>query len=393
MTNRFSLIPFLVLGICVSLCLGLVACESHEGDGATDDPLSQEGLASVDIGCGWSARESMPIQYATQFAVDYFEGGYKLLRIADGQRLLVVPEGAEVPSDVDDDVVVLEQPLTDIYLVASDAGCLFDALGSLDAVSVSGVARQNWRVPALASAMESGKISYGGKYNAPDYDALLASGVRLSIQSTMINHAPEVREKLVDLGIPVMVERSSLEQEPLGRTEWVKFYGALLGKEDLAERLFAEQAEKAHAAEGSGLGKTVAFFYINSNGAAVVRRPGDYVARMIEQAGGDYVFKSLEDDGTARSTLTMEMERFYAQAKEADIVVYNATIDSGVDTLDDLVGKNELLANFKAVKSGDVWVTEQDMYQQMISTGDIISDFNAVFSGWADDLTYLRRLE
>ena len=45
----------------------------------------------------------------------------------------------------------------------------------------------------------------------------------------MIYHTPEVKEKLEALGIPVLVERSSYETDPLGRMEWIKLYGALTG--------------------------------------------------------------------------------------------------------------------------------------------------------------------
>jgi iron complex transport system substrate-binding protein len=57
------------------------------------------------------------------------------------------------------------------------------------------------------------------------------------------------------------------------------------------------------------------------------------------------------------------------------------------------VRKNGLLGNFKAVQQGDVWITEQNMYQQMMNTGDIMRDFHRVFSGEAEGLTYLRKLE
>ena len=282
--------------------------------------------------------------------------------------------------------------MSDVYLVASDAMCLFDALDAMDVVTVSGIAQDNWYIPAAREAMESGAIAYGGKYSSPDYDVLLSKGCKLAIESTMINHTPDVRDKLVELGIPVLVEQSSYEEDPLGRTEWVKFYGALLNKEDEATQLFEEQKAKASSINGADTGKTVAFFYINSNGAAVVRKPGDYVTKMIEIAGGDYIFDSL-GDGSASSTVTLEMEQFYAQAKDADIIIYNATIDSGVNTVDDLLTKNELLDNFKAVQEGNVYVTEQNMYQQMMATGDIIVDFSRIFAGSDEELTYLHKME
>lgn len=344
-----------------------------------------------ELGNGWQTTGSLELKHAQCFTIDYFEGGYKLACLSDGERYLLVPQGAPVPEGIDSKIVVLQQPIGNIYLAASDTMCLFDALDEVGAISVSGIAKENWHVPVAIEAMNSGAIVYGGKYSTPDYDVLLANQCQLAIESTMINHTPAVREKLIELGIPVLTEQSSNEPDPLGRMEWVKLYGAMFDKEELAERLYEEQVAKVQSVEGAKTGKTVAYFYINSNGAAVVRRPGDYVTKMIDMAGGEYIFNSLED-GSSSATVTLEMERFYAQAKDADIIVYNATIDSSVESIANLIGKNELLANFKAVKNGDVWVTSQNEYQQMMSTGDIISDFNKAFSGSGEQLTYLHKM-
>ena len=347
---------------------------------------------NADLGNGWQPTQSMKLEYATCFTVDYYDGGYKLACFSDGGRYLVVPEGASVPEGIASDIVIIQQPLNNIYLVASDTMCIFDSLDEMRSIAVSGISQDNWKIPAAVEAMKNGSIVYGGKYSMPDYDVLLSKGTRLAIESTMINHTPEVRDKLIELGIPVMTEQSSNESEPLGRTEWVKLYGAIFNKEELASKIFDAQVSKAKSIDSTSTGKTVAYFYINSNGAAVVRKPGDYVTKMINNAGGEYIFNSLGDDSTS-STVTLEMERFYTQAKDADIIIYNATIDSGVDSIADLKAKNELLGNFKAVKNGNVWVTGQDMYQQMLAAGDIIADLHAVFSGTDDNLSYLQKMK
>jgi len=399
--RRRVLLAGVVIALTIAACLA-VGC--GESGGTQSQPAGAVGSSSAeataapefhnpDLGNGWQATDSLELEYATQYTVDYYDGGYKLACLSDGARYLVVPEGASEPEGLAPDIVTIQQPIGDVYLVASDTMCLFDALDAIDTITVSGIAKDNWRVPAAVDAMEDGRIVYGGKYNTPDYDTLLVKKCRLAIESTMINHTPEVRDKLEELGIPVLIERSSYEPEPLGRTEWVKFYGALLNKEDQAKSLFDAQVKSARAVEGADTGKTVAFFYINSNGAAVVRKPGDYVTKMIDLAGGEYIFNSLGEGSSAMSTITLEMERFYAQAKDADIIVYNATIDAGVNSVEDLIRKNELLGKFKAVEEGNVWATEQNMYQQMMNTGDIVSDFNKVFSGSEDGLTYLHRLE
>ena len=92
---------------------------------------------------------------------------------------------------------------------------------------------------------------YAGKYSAPDYELILNEGCDLAIESTMIHHNLEVQEKLEQFGIPVMVERSSYESHPLGRTEWMKLYAVLLGKEDVAEKVFKEQTDKRGASAGN----------------------------------------------------------------------------------------------------------------------------------------------
>ncbi|MGI6755932.1 MAG: ABC transporter substrate-binding protein [Atopobiaceae bacterium] len=370
---------------------------SSGGQSAASESQGSQTVVSddfhlTDIGADLVFSRSMDLQYAKRFTVDYYEGGYKLICVADGARYLVIPEGAPVPEGLSSDIVTIQQPLSNIYLAASDSMCLFDALDALDTIRISGIKQEDWSIAAAREAMQDGRILYGGKYSSPDYDLLLQQGTSLALESTMINHTPDVREKLLDLHIPVLVEMASYEDEPLGRTEWVKLYGALLNKEDAADALFNEQVETATSFQSEPTGKTVAFFYINSNGAAVVRRPGDYVSKMIEDAGGTYIFNGMDFGQTARSTITLEMETFYEQAHDADYIIYNTSIDD-VETIQNLLQKNQLLADFKAVKDGNVFCTSRDMYQQMTDTGAIIKDIHTILTDpSADELEYIKRM-
>ena len=351
---------------------------------------SQDGL-----GNGWEPIDTIPLQYATQFAVDYYDGGYKLLTMGDGSRFLLIPEGLEKPKGIAQDIVALYQPLENLYLAASAAMCFFDQLDGIDAISLSGTRAEGWYIENARKAMENGSLVYAGKYSEPDYERLLDAGCPLAIESQMIDHTPEVREKLQQLGIPVLVDLASDEPHPLGRTEWVKLYGALLNREEEAQAAFQEQ--NAYLEELTGLentGKTVAFFHISSSGYVVARKSGDYVSNMIALAGGNYVFKDLGNDN-ALSTVNLEMETFFATAKDADIVIYNSAIVGEVASLDDLVEQNPLLAQFKAVQNGDVWCTGQNMYQQTMDLGRMVHSFYQIFTedgSELDEVPYLKRL-
>lgn len=71
-------------------------------------------------------------------------------------------------------------------------------------------------------------MQFAGKYSEPDYEMLVDEDCDVAIESTMILHTPKVQEMIENLGIPVFIDRSSYEMHPLGRTEWVKLYGAMM---------------------------------------------------------------------------------------------------------------------------------------------------------------------
>lgn len=342
------------------------------------------------------AERSMELLYAEQFSVDYYEGGYALITIKESGRFLVVPDGLPVPENLDADIAVIRKPLQNIYLVATSAMDLFCALDGTDAIGLSGTDASGWYVEKAREEMENGNILYAGKYSAPDYELILSKGCDLAIESTMIYHSPEVKEKLESFGIPVLVERSSYETHPLGRTEWLKLYAVLLGKEEQAEELFAEQAEKLEAVSSEeNTGKTVAFFYISSNGYVNVRKSSDYVAKMIELAGGKYIFDDLGDSENALSTMNMQMEEFYAKAKDADYLIYNSTIDGELYTLDELFAKSNLLKDFKAVQNGNVYCTGKNLFQETMGLGTMIADIHTMLTSetGADEFTYMHKLK
>ena len=377
--------------------LMLCACSGRETE--RSGSLSGEP-ATAEIRPDWNEMKpvsSLDLLYADQFAVDYYDDGYSLITIAGEDRFLVVPEDAGLPENLEDDIVILQQPLDNLYLVATSAMDFFRALDSIGHIALSGTDVDGWYIEEAKEAMETGEMEYAGKYSAPDYEKILEEDCDLAVESTMIYHTPEVQEQLESFGIPVLVERSSYESHPLGRMEWIKLYGVLLDKEKEAEAYFngrIREVEDIMAQENTG--KTVAFFYISSNGYVNVRKTGDYVSKMIPLAGGQYIFQDLGDEENALSTMNMQMESFYAQAKDADYLIYNSTMDGELQTLDDLLAKSELLEEFKAVQNGNVWCTEKNLFQETTGLSVMIQDIHRMLTednGELDKLTYMHRLK
>lgn len=296
---------------------------------------SESGAALPDV------VGSMDIRYAEQFSVDYLADGSALAEVADGRRYLIIPDGGEVPEQLPEDVTVISQP-ENIYLASSSSMDLFSSLDCLGDILASSTPESGWKLPEIAQAMADEDILYAGKYSSPDIELLMSEGCDLAIENMMIYHSPKTAEQIESCGIPVFIERSSAESHPLGRLEWVRLYGLMLGKSDEAEKFFSEKCsllDEVTSRESTGC--TAAFFYISSNGSAVVRKPGDYISKMIELAGGKYVFTAgdLNVDENALSSANIQFEAFYALAKDADCLIYNGTVDGGVDTLAQLTAE------------------------------------------------------
>lgn len=264
---------------------------------------------------------------------------------------------------------------------------------ALDRIGFSGTKQNDWYVEEAANAMESGKILYAGKYSAPDYELLLSQGCSLAIQNNMIYHKPEVMEKLSELGIPCLVEKSGNESHPLGRFEWIKLYGALFGREEEAQAFFDNRIKAIqNLLNQKKTDKSVAFFYITKNGSVNIRTNSDYIAAMIELAGGNYIPKLSQKDEDKNSTRNIQIEDFFASAKDADIIVYNAIVDRPIADIKELEEKNEIFADFKAVKNDKVYCVGREFFQSTSAVTQFISDMNGILNNNDENLVYIRKV-
>ncbi len=348
---------------------------------------------------------SMRLDYASNFKVDYYKGGYKLLTVYNRpedalegyiprtSQFLLVPEGMDAPANLDEGVTVLRAPVGNMLVASNGAVSQLNAIGALDTVSMVTTEAKSWYIDEVKTAMDAGEIRYVGSYKAPEYETLVASGSKLAVFSTMLASAPEVAEQLVDTcGMAVMLDQSSYEAHPLGRIEWLRFYGALTGHEEEADGLFSEQKElvASLSSKESG-GKSVAIFYITSEGKLYVRNQKDYMAKMAELAGFDYIPDSIGEDETGTTNITMEA--FYESASQADYIIYLWSLGGKPATLAELVAMDEILADFKAVRDGNVWCTTQEFFQINDRLGTAIEDFSEMQTTGADELDYLFKLK
>ena len=247
----------------------------------------------------------------------------------------------------------------------------------------------------------------------------------------MIYRSPEVIEKLNALGIPVYIDYSSYEPHVLGRLEWIRVYGALFGHEKKAQQWYASERDRIRAiqkdaetssGEASQSGKsteksetktsrnskneassigtssgragtdtaadlrpTVVYFYVNSSGQIQVRQPHDYIPELLELAGARYLAPDMSGlSGSRKSNVTVSLEDFYSSCRDADYLIYSATLDRPLSSIRELLGKNALFADFKAVKEGHVYTTNKDFYQLSDRMADFAEDVRRMLQGQGD---------
>ena len=361
------------------------------GNNDADEAGNSGGNSHIE---GLTFVESVKLDYAEGFAIDRYEDGYFFLNIFEDGKYLIVPEGKEEPDGLADDIRVIHQPLENVYLAATAVMALFDSIDAMDHITMTSIKESEWTIDNAVKAMKEGRITYAGKYSEPDYELILGKNCDMAIESTMIYHTPEVKEMLEELGIMVFVDRSSFESNPMGRTEWIKVYGALTGKLDEATAYFESCKEViSELSDFENTEKSAAFFYITTDGKAVVRSSTDYVPAMISMAGGRYSFDGVVDED-GKTSVSMTMESFYEKARDADYIIYNASIDTTVKSVNDLIAKDPIFAEFKAVKEGKCYSTGSNMYQRTDVISNMIMDFHKVFTGEDDgNLEFLSKLE
>ena len=335
---------------------------------------------------------AMALQYAKCFSVDYYKGGYKLIKTANGTEMLIVPEGMSVPAEIGESVFVLRQPVTNILVSSTPTTSLINAIGALDAISLTTYDVDSWYIDSVKDALKAGKMTYIGKYQSPDYEKIAASGCDFAVFSAMLTE--DVAEQLKRLGVRVLLDMAAEEEHPLARVEWMKLYGAMFNLEEEANRLVQEQVDYVNKiAELEASGKSVAIFYITSKGALYARNADDYMAKMVDLAGGSY---ALSDVGVGKSgTINMEKEAFYDKAKDADYIIYVWSLGGKPQTMADLIARADILADFKAVKEGRVWCTTADFFQISNTLGSMINDVHLMLEADenVDTLTYLFKLK
>lgn len=325
--------------------------------------------------------KALPIHFSQSFRIEYLYDGCKLVTDAENIRLLLVPHGKEVPKGYKADKII-RIPLKNVMCASSTQVGPLIKLGVLDSLKAVTTPGDKWITNEVKAAFKQEKVKYvgGAGMGQPDYELVKAVNPDMVFAYTGAYGQQAMIEKLSEMSINYAVNNEYLESHYLGRMEWIKFMAAFYDKELEAEKILNDAVKEIDnvAVKIAGLKEPKIAWGSSYKGNVYVPNSGSYIRKWVDMAGGNYAFKNI-GAGTSSNT-QISMEDFYAQAKDADILVYSSTITFlNKPTIEGLIEENPLLANMKAVKNGNVWAYGADWWETIPDTDRFVKDIAAVF--------------
>ena len=318
-------------------------------------------LAAMIFSCGdrTTDGESVGMRYARYLSISDC-GSYTVADITnpwDTARLLhryiLVPQDSPLPQDIPQGTLV-RTPIDRIIVYSSVHASIIDALGASD--RIAGVCEPEYMTcRAVLDGVAEGRITDCGSSVSPSIERIAGAGGQVIIASPFQNGSYGAAGKL---GIPIIEAADYMENDPLGRTEWIRLFGLLLDCTDRADSLF-RAAETGYNSIRDSVAR-----HIRDNGAhrptLLAERkygaswdvPGgaSYMVRIYTDAGADYIFSGT----TTSANVNMSFENVLREGIDADIWVLKYWSPRPM-TYASLEAEYSLYSRFKAFQNRQVY--------------------------------------
>lgn len=323
--------------------------------------------------------DKVTVEDAANFTVTYHRS-YKLVQVrarANGsaERYVLVQCGAPIPALQGGlaGAQVATVPIASLYSASTTHLPLLVDLRRLDVLA--GVSSRKFLLGhEILQHANSGQVREFAPVSVIDTElvvsrrpSLLMTGGSTSAELSVIRQA----------GIPVVANHEWLEPTALARAEWIKYMALFLNEERAGQRIYADvkaryRALSARATALPDAGKPTVMTGRGARGDFVIAGGRSYVAALIQDAGGRYVWA----DNTATGSATTDLEAQLARAGTADIWINGG----GWSTLADIVKDEPRYGLFKAYRTGQVWVYERrvtsaganDYWSRAVSHPDLV---------------------
>jgi iron complex transport system substrate-binding protein len=299
-----------------------------------------------------SAGKKVELEYAQGFSITH-NGDYAIVEVkqpfqgsTSGYKYLLIPKTKSVPPSIEG-MKVIRTPIESIVCTSTTHIPMLDYLGVSDRLigfpTTDFISSEKTR-----KYIDSGKVVDLGMDKGMNLEKLVSLKPDVLLAYTMTGDYGQFK-KIEDLKIPVVLNAEYLEKHPLGRAEWIKFFGALFNKEREADSIF-QSIEKSYL-ETVNLSKAkrkpTVLCGIMYGDAWFLPGGENYASKIIKDAGCKYLW----EDDTSNGFLQLSFETVLAQGHDADLWLGVGTISS----LEELAATEHKYKMFKAFNEGRVY--------------------------------------
>jgi len=313
-------------------------------------------MVALMSGCGKERTKKVTIdslRYARGFSVvdsasaKWVEVTQPYPGAAAGPRYVLVPHGQTVPAH-DADVQVIFVPVSSMVCTSTTHIPLLDYLASSD--KLIGFPTTDYiSSTKMRTLVDAGKVKDLGTDKGMNLEALVTLHPDVVMGYTLTADLGQLK-KIKSMGIPVVINAEYLEKHPLGRAEWIKFMALFVGKEKMADSVF-RQIEKEYVTTQAKVAQVSTRPTVMSGvvyGDAWFMPGGNnYAARLLKDAGCDYLWKETSSNGF----LEISFESVFDRARDADFWIGAADFHS----LQELAGADRRYGLFKPFREKKIF--------------------------------------
>ncbi len=329
----------------VLLCLTLLSC--HQAKVAESGP----------------AGDTITMSYAENICMVRYDGYTKVVLDNPWKKgstlhtyyLISKGSSTPIPEGESEGATIIEVPLTHSAVYSGVHGSIIDELGASE--SIRAVCEiEYFTNEHILQAYHAGKIANLGNSLAPDIEQLIDIHPDAILLSPFENSGGYGLVETTD--IPIVECADYMETSPLGRAEWMKFYGMLYGKAEEADSLFKQVAADynelktmVNTSKGQSNDSPKVICDLITGSTWYVPGGNSTSGRLIADAGGDYIFRTRSESGS----LALAPETVFEESQDADVWFLKYTNNLTDMSYQELAKESPLYAQMKAFKERKVY--------------------------------------
>ncbi|MGB0789480.1 MAG: ABC transporter substrate-binding protein [Marinirhabdus sp.] len=321
--------------------LGMVSCNTTQNEKTESTPQL-------------STKKYLNVEYAKGFTIEEKEG-HKLLTVKNpwpgaekDYKYALIEANATLENTAGFDGVV-QLPLQSMVVTSTTHIPSLEMLGALD--KLTGFPNTRYvSSPAARKLIAANRIKELGKNESINTEVLmdLSPGAVVTFAVTGENKTVQTIKKT---GTPVLYNADWTETSPLGKAEWIKFFGALLNKEKEADSIFdtiktAYETAKTLAA-GQATGRPTVLSGAMYRDVWYLPQGDSWAAQFITDAQGEYLWKNSKGTGS----ISLNVESVLEKAQQAEFWIGPGQFTSK----NQMAGAHQLYTQFDAFNNGRVY--------------------------------------